>query len=174
MAEPVAARPYMPGYGILGIEHGARLLPWSWAVERLARSHDYWIATTWPDGRPHVMPVWGVWLDHALWFSSAIGSRKVRNLRRDARCVATTDDASEPVVVEGRAEIVMVDAQIIKFLAALNAKYNAAYALDFLEPSVNATVRLGPTWAFGLIEAEFTRSPTRWRFGPVDRNAVDG
>jgi len=62
MAEPSASRPYMPGYGLLDAAQGAGLLPWSWAVERLQRSHDYWVATVRPDGRPHVMPVWGVWM----------------------------------------------------------------------------------------------------------------
>src|SRR5690606_27626478 len=32
--EPVAERPYMPGYGIVGPDEGSGLLPWSWAVER--------------------------------------------------------------------------------------------------------------------------------------------
>ncbi len=52
----------MPGYGLLDAAQGAGLLPWSWAVERLQRSHDYWVATVRPDGPPHVMPVWGVWM----------------------------------------------------------------------------------------------------------------
>ena len=46
----------MPGYGIVGPDEGRGLLPWSWAEERLIASHDYWVATVWPDGRPHVMP----------------------------------------------------------------------------------------------------------------------
>ena len=48
---PQSARPYMPGYGILRPEEGTGLLPWSWADERLRRSHDFWLATVWPDGR---------------------------------------------------------------------------------------------------------------------------
>jgi PPOX class probable F420-dependent enzyme len=163
---PRASRPHMPGYGILGPTEGTGLLPWSWAEERLARSHDYWLATTWPDGRPHVMPVWGVWLDDALWFSSSLGSRKIHNLRHDPRCVATTDDARDPVVVEGRAEIVTDRPLIGAFLDASNAKYETDYPISFLDPTVNATVRIAIHWAFGLTEADFTGSPTRWRFGP--------
>ena len=59
--EPSTSRPHMPGYGIAGPREGSGLLPWSWAVQRLTASHDYWLATVCPDGRPHVMPVWGVW-----------------------------------------------------------------------------------------------------------------
>src|SRR5262249_45372309 len=114
---PRAKRPHMPGYGISTARKG--LLPWSWALERLRDSHDYWIATPWPDGRPHVMPGWGVWLQDALWFSSSPGSRKTRNLEADPRCVATTDDALNPVVVEGTATRRRARADIARFTRAV-------------------------------------------------------
>src|SRR5580704_19411496 len=102
---PSAVRPFMPGYGMLPAGEGTGLLPWSWAESRLRDSHDYWLATAWPDGRPHVMPVWAVWLDGCLWFSSGGRSRKARNLRARDSCVITTDQAREPVILEGRAEL---------------------------------------------------------------------
>jgi hypothetical protein len=30
VTEPVASRPYMPDYGVLGLGEGTGLLPWSW------------------------------------------------------------------------------------------------------------------------------------------------
>lgn len=163
--QPDASRPHMPGYGTLGPTEGTGLLAWSWAEERLAASHDYWVATVRPDGRPHVMPVWGVWLDGAVWFSSGGRSRKARNLAADPRCTVTTDRAQEPVVLEGTAERVADLGRIGAFLDATNAKYSTDYGLDFLDPAVNATFRLSPAWAFGLVEADFAGSPTRWVFG---------
>ena len=154
----------MPGYGTLPADEGTGILPWSWAVERLNRSHDFWLATTWPDGRPHVMPVWGVWLDGAVWFSSSLGSRKARNLAADDRCVLTTDNALEPVIVEGRAELVTELSMIRRFTAAVNAKYKTDYGLDFFDPAVNGCWLVRPTWAFALMESDFAGSPTRWRF----------
>src|SRR5436305_14409940 len=104
MSEPKASRPYMPGYGIVGAEEGGGLLPWSSAVAHLTASHDYWVATVRPDGRPHLMPVWGMWDDGVLWFSCSGRSRKTLNLRADPRCTISTDNALEPVVLEGVAE----------------------------------------------------------------------
>src|SRR5919197_5155641 len=105
-SQPPASRPYMPGYGIVGPDSGTGLLSWSWAEERLRTSRNYWLATHWPDGRPHVMPVWAIWHDGALWFSSSRSSRKARNLAADPRCVLTTENALQPVVVEGSAELI--------------------------------------------------------------------
>lgn len=166
MSEPTASRPFMPGYGILDADRGSGLLPWSWAEERLAATRNYWLATVWPDGRPHVMPVWAVWHLGALWFSSSLRSRKIRNLRANAACVATTEGAADPVVLEGTAEIVTDLDQIAEFLARSNAKYEVDYGIDFLDPAVNATVRIAPDWAFALRQDDFSGSPTRWSFRP--------
>jgi hypothetical protein len=154
----------MPGYGILGPEEGTGLLPWSWAEERLLTSRNYWVATVWPDGRPHAMPVWGVWDVDAFWFSSSLGSRKVRNLCSEPRCVITTQDAENPVVMEGVAAVVSDLEAIARFLRLTNEKYSTDYSIDFLDPVVNATVRVQPGWAFGLRQGDFSGSPTRWEF----------
>jgi PPOX class probable F420-dependent enzyme len=161
---PEPSRPYMPGYGTKGPTEGRGLLPWSWAEERLTRSHDYWVATTRPDGRPHVMPVWGVWDDGALWFSSSKGSRKARNLTAEARCAVTTDNAWEPVVIEGVAGVVTDHDALVRYIGLENEKYNTDYSVDFLDPDANATFRLAPSWAFSLTEDDFEGSPTRWSF----------
>ena len=165
MTEPVPERPHMPGYGIAGPEAGTGLLPWSWAVERLTGSHDYWLATVGPEGHPHVMPVWGVWHDGGVWFSSGLRSRKARNLAAQPACTLTTDDAQQPVVVEGEAERVTDPDRLRAFAAAIDAKYDTAYGVDFYDPAVNGVWRVAPAWAFGLVQDDFSGSPTRWTFG---------
>ena len=167
MTGPPADRPFMPGYGILPADEGSGLLPWSEAERRLTVAHDYWCATVTPEGWPHVMPVWGVWLDRMIWFSSGLGSRKARNLAADPRCTVTTDDARDPVVLEGEAERVTQRERIAAFLAAVNAKYDAGLSMDFLDPAVNGTYAVRPVTVIALTHGDFTGSPTRWRFGPA-------
>jgi Pyridoxamine 5'-phosphate oxidase len=161
---PRPSRPYMPGYGTRPAEEGTGLLPWSWARERLERSHDYWVATVRPDGRPHLMPVWGAWVEERLWFSSSLGSRKTRNLAVTPDCAIATDDANEPVIIEGKAERLTDPVAIQVFVDAINRKYGTDYSIDFFSPQTNACFRVTPSWAFALTEADFTGSPTRWIF----------
>ena len=163
-----ADRPFMPGYGVLPASEGSGLIAWAEGERRLTVSHDYWCATVRPDGSPHVMPVWGVWLDGRLWFSSGLQSRKARNLAADARCSLTTDDTQNPVVVEGVAERVTDAERIAAFVAAANAKYDAGMTTDFLDPAVNGTYAVAPERAFALNHDDFTGSPTRWRFPPSE------
>jgi general stress protein 26 len=164
MKEPKVSRPYMPGYGTVGPDEGGGLLDWGWAEMRLRQSHEYWVASVWPDGRPHVMPVWGAWNQDAFWFSGSNKSRKVRNLKQNPNITVTTDDASSPVVLEGSAELITNRALIAIFLNRTNSKYQQNYGIEFLDPDVNATFRVFPKKVIGLEEANFTGSPTRWEF----------
>jgi PPOX class probable F420-dependent enzyme len=159
--EPAADRPRMPGYGIEPASPSG-LLAWSWAEERLVRSHDYWFASVRPDARPHVMPVWGVVLEGAFWCSTSPASRKASNLRVNPAVTVTTDDASEPVVVEGVATIATDDAAVARFAAAMVAKYRNDAGLEFY--AANLTVQVAPQRVIGIDTGAFTTSPTRWRF----------
>lgn len=163
-SRPASSRPYMPGYGILAAGEGSGLLPWSWAEQRLLTSRNYWMVTAWPDGTPHAMPVWGMWHDGTFWFSSSRPSRKSKNLAANPRCVVTTEDAMNPVVVEGRARLLTEPEELARLLALENAKYETDYKIDSLDPSVNSCFRVSPRWVFGLAHGDFTGSPTRWDF----------
>lgn len=164
MSEPHAGRPFMPGYGVLPADGGTGLLPWEWAEERLRSSRNYWVVSLWPDGRPHLMPVWGVWDREHLWFSSGLRSRKARNLLADHRCVVAVESATDPLVLEGTAEVEAGGDVLARILDLINAKYSAGLSTEFMDPGVNATFRVRLGWAFGLIGDDFTGSPTRWVF----------
>jgi PPOX class probable F420-dependent enzyme len=152
----------MPGYGLRGPTEGTGLLPWAWAVERLTTSHEYWLATVWPDGRPHVTPVWGVWHEDCLWFSCSRLSRKARNLLANPAAAATTDDARNPVVVEGEATLVGARDPIAAFAVRSDDKYGTRYGVDFFADPANACFRLDVARVFGLRGDDFTGSPTTW------------
>jgi hypothetical protein len=112
------------------------------------------------------MPVWGIWMKDGFWFSSSAGSRKTRNLLADGRSTAATDDALNPVVLEGLAELRIGAAERQAYLDAMNAKYSVDYGLDFLDGVANVLFRVQPEKAFGMLHEDFSGSPTRWTFTP--------
>src|SRR4029079_16763461 len=103
--EPRRRRPPFRGYGVPDTEEG--MLAWSWATERLESARHYWVATTRPDGRPHSMPVWGIWLDGAFFFGSGRNSAKSRNLAANPAIVVHLESGDETVILEGLAEPVL-------------------------------------------------------------------
>ena len=96
--------------------------------------------------------------------SAVVVGCRVRNATANPDCVVTIENALDPVVVEGTAEVISDIDAIARFLDCSNAKYETAYSLDFLDPAVNATIRVQPHRAFGLLQEDFTGSPTRWLF----------
>lgn len=161
--EPKSSRPRMPGYGLPESKKG--LLPWKWAEQRLRKSHNYWITTVKPDGSPHTMVVWGLWLDGAFLFSTGRQSRKARNLAENQDCVVCTEHAHEAVIVEGFADIADLPSRR-KFLKLYQPKYHFDMAgmdkdiLSMKEP----VFAVRPRVVFGLYEKKFVSSATRWKF----------
>jgi hypothetical protein len=148
------------GYGIASGEDG--VLPWSWAEARLAASRNYWIVTADAGGRPHAMPVWGVWLDGAVWFSSDRASRKARNLAGKPGIVVHLESGDEVVIVEGSAEEVGDRDALEPFARAYEEKYGVGIDLD---RPIGPVYRVRPLTVFGWREEDFPTSATRWRFG---------
>ena len=67
-------------------------------------SKTYWLATTRRDGRPHTVPVDGIWWAGALYFGGDPATVHVRNLRTNPRTVLHTESGASPVIAEGVAE----------------------------------------------------------------------
>jgi hypothetical protein len=158
--DPTATKPLIPAeYGVPIDGSGGDLLPWSWAVEQLETARTYWICTTRSDGRPHTMPVWALWLDDAIWFSSGRASQKVRNLAANSGVVVHLESGQDVVIVEGEADE-MREPEIFDRVADLyEAKYGMRPPLD--SPLFTVRPRSAYTWR----ERDFPHSATRWSFG---------
>jgi hypothetical protein len=170
---PKSSRPYMPGYGLPAGSEG--LLPWSWAEQRLKKSHNYWIITVKPDDStdndsphtisPHTMVVWGLWQDGRFLFSTGSKSRKARNLAQNSNCVVCTEHAQEAVILEGIAEIADVPARR-KFLPEYEHKYK--FDMSKMKPDIlsmkEPVFAVRPRLVFGLSEKHFMEKTTRWIF----------
>lgn len=157
--QPEASRPYMEGYGLPSDSKG--MLRWAYAATRLERSRNYWIVTARPDGRPHAVPVWGVWLEGAVYFGTDRRSRKAKNLTANPSLVVHLESGDDAVILEGVAEEV-TDRSLIK---RLDQAYSRKYKMRLSSaPGQLVIYALRPRVAFGWRERDFNRSPTRWRF----------
>ncbi len=164
MLNPKVGRPYWPD-SLSSASGTEGLKPWAWAEECLRLSHNYWIATSRPDGLPHLMVVWGIWWEEAFWFSTGPRTRKARNLGVHPFCVIGTDKADEAVILEGSVSEI-TDRNVWKRMSKV---YNAKYGGD-LEPilakSGGTVFRVQPRVVFAQDEhaEDFARAVTRWTF----------
>lgn len=156
-AAPSAELPHLPeGYGLPTTTEG--LLPWSHARERLERARNYWVATTRPDGRPHVSPIWGVWVDETFYCDGSPATRRGRNIAANPAVAVHLESGDDVVIVEGLAA--QVAAPDPALAARLAAAYGAKYAPDY-QP--------GPDqWKEGGLYAVRPRVALAWSHFPAD------
>ncbi len=101
-----------------------RVLAWPEVEQKLVESKTYWLATTRPDGRPHSVPVDGVWLDGALYFGGEPDTVHIRNLSADPRAVVHTESGESPVIAEGTAAWYQPNPdEVSRLTEATRAKY---------------------------------------------------
>jgi len=162
-AVPVAGRPWMPEeYGIAGSGEG--LLAWGQVEERLTAARNYWVVTASPDGGPHAMPVWGLWLDGAFTFGTGRGSRKARNLAHDPRVAVHLESGDDVVVVHGVARELTGPAALTRFSDAYLSKYGMAMPAASLAALDSLVCAVPPRVVLAWQEADFPTTATRWRF----------
>lgn len=95
----------------LPVEYGSpsRVLGWSDVEPLLEQAEHYWLASVRPDGRPHVVPLDGVWLDGAWYFGGSPDAVKHRNLLANGNATMHLEDATTAVIVEGVCDFVRAD-----------------------------------------------------------------
>lgn len=88
---------------------------------RVALETNLWLATTRPDGRPHLVPIWFVMVDGAWFVCVNPNSVKARNLQADPRCTWSLERGDDALVIEGQARPVEPSAAV---KAAFRAKFD--------------------------------------------------
>jgi nitroimidazol reductase NimA-like FMN-containing flavoprotein (pyridoxamine 5'-phosphate oxidase superfamily) len=155
-----AGLPHVPAD--YGLKPRKQYLPFAHAEARLTKSRNYWICTARPDGRPHSIPVWGFWIEGALYFGTGRASRKSRNLAHNAEVSIHLDSGDDVVILEGTA--VEVDpsnkSQLKKIDAASRSKYKMPQALGREVVLYSVRPRVVLAWT----EKDFPNNATRWEF----------
>ncbi|MGW0044773.1 pyridoxamine 5'-phosphate oxidase family protein [Rhodococcus sp. NPDC003348] len=154
-------------------EPGTVAVSWEWGRQVLTDAELYWITTVRPDGRPHVTPLIGVWMDEALHFCTGPGERKALNLRHNPAVALTTGTNSYAegfdVVVEGYAEPDRDVPTLLRIADAYVAKYGPQWRFEVTTDGFRGgggpalVYRVAPVTAFGFGKGPFNQ--TRWRFG---------
>jgi PPOX class probable F420-dependent enzyme len=92
----------------------------------LDRARTATLATMRADGRPHAAPVWFDLDGDTFVFTTAEGTVKGRNMRRDPRVSLCIDDEVPPfhfVVIEGTAELKAEDSDLLHWAIRIGGRY---------------------------------------------------
>jgi PPOX class probable F420-dependent enzyme len=144
-------------------------LEWNQVEQRLSQARHYWLCTVRPDGRPHAVPKWGVWLQGRFYFDGSPQTRHARNLAHNPKVTLHLESGEEVVIVEGNgSEIAKPDPALAQQIAAA---YTQKYQPDGYAPQPDQwnegglfviTPRVVLAWT------KFTDDPTRFIFKDTD------
>ncbi len=151
MKEPKASRPKFPE-GYVAAPKG--FVPWSWVESRLAETKNYWLITVRPDGRPHAVPKWGVWVEGKVYFDGSPETRHSRNIARNPQVTVHLESGDEVVIVEGEARALDKPAPDLAKRGA--AAYAKKYAEQGYAPKADQ-------WDHGGLSEVTPRSILAWR-----------
>jgi hypothetical protein len=152
--EPTRDRPDIPiTYGVPS--HEAGMLDWEWVTEQLQKARNYWLVTTYPDGRQHCVPSWGAWVENSLYFSGGPTTRHSKNLETNQSMIAHLESGDKVIIVHGNAE--PADKVSAETMSKVETDYVKKYGMG-----EGATYRLVPRKI--LAWTDFPTTPTRFLF----------
>jgi hypothetical protein len=94
-------RPQFPkGY----VDKPVSTLTWDWVATQLAESKNYWLCSVRPNGTPHVVPRWGVFIDGRFYYDGSPETRHARNLERNPHISLHLEDGMQAIILEGTSQ----------------------------------------------------------------------
>jgi PPOX class probable F420-dependent enzyme len=138
-------------------------IPWRTVELTLQVTRSAWLSTTRPDGRPHAVPVWFLWDDGVVYFSTAPASQKGVNLATQPYAILQVGDGDDVIIVEGATAPVADPAERRRAADGYGEKYVEPVTGE--HAGVDALYRLDAdrlmAWIYGNVGAR-----TDWRWVP--------
>jgi nitroimidazol reductase NimA-like FMN-containing flavoprotein (pyridoxamine 5'-phosphate oxidase superfamily) len=98
MTDPKISRPKFPkGYA----DNPVSYVDWEWVTEQLTNSENYWLSSVRPDGRPHVVPRWGAFIDNKFYYDGSPETRHARNINENPNVTLHLESGNKAVIMEG-------------------------------------------------------------------------
>lgn len=98
MTNPKVSRPTFPkGY----VDNPASYVDWHWVVAQLTESKNYWLCSVRPDGRPHVIPRWAVYVDGKIYYDGSLETRHAKNTEDNPNISVHLESGDQVIILDG-------------------------------------------------------------------------
>jgi hypothetical protein len=95
---PKATRPKFPkGY----VDNPTSQVPWDYIETKLRASKHYWMCSVRPNGKPHVVPRWAVYLHGKLYYDGSPETRHAKNILENPNITVNLEDGQKAIILEG-------------------------------------------------------------------------
>jgi hypothetical protein len=91
-------RPRLPkGY----VDNPISSVSWEYVVQRLTEAKNYWLCSARPNGHPHSIPRWGVFVNDKLYYDGSPETRHARNIETNPYVSMHLENGDEALIAEG-------------------------------------------------------------------------
>ena len=161
-------RPQLPpGY----VDTPRSEVPWEYVAERLTEAKHYWLCSVRPDGRPHCVPRWAVYVDGKIYYDGSPETRHARNLLHNPQVSLHLESGQQAIILEGTAA--PAGRPTARLAQRVSAAYRVKYGAEGYAPEADQwdegglyvfTPRLCLAWTV------FFENPTKFVFEDAGKN----
>jgi len=135
------------------------LVSWDFVSEQMSLSRHYWISTVNGDGRPHVVPVWGIWHENRFYFEGSMKTAWGKNLSCNPRISVHLPSGDKVVILDGTAHIIQDEEINNAEWNILDTAFQTKYHVDKGSPYICVQPEKVLAW-----DGEDLTTMTRWIF----------
>jgi hypothetical protein len=88
---------FPPGY----VDHPKSEVSWEYVAGQLREAKHYWLCSARPDGRPHCVPRWCVYVDGLVYYDGSPQTRHARNIMHNPHVSLHLESGSQAIILEG-------------------------------------------------------------------------
>lgn len=156
--DPVAELLELPeGYGT-----PKKKLAWDAVRGELEKAKQYWLTTVRADGRPHVVPLDGIWLDDVWFYGGSPAAVHHRTVLAQPKVVMHLPDPWKVVIVEGEVRQVRPGVEVAQRLADISNEKYAEYGMTNDASTYEQVLGLYPQRVIAWMS--YPADATRFRF----------
>lgn len=152
---------FPPGY----VDKPASFLTWDWVAAHLAESKHYWLCSVRPNGHPHVIPRWAVYVDGKIYYDGSPETRHARNIELNPNITVNLESGTEAIILEGTS--VAAEKPSPEFAQKLSQAYKKKYRDFGYAPEPNSWDQ-GGLFVFTprqcIAWSKFNEDPTKFVF----------
>ena len=162
MNQPKITRPtFPPGY----VDNPTSEVSWDYITQQLIKAKNYWLCSMYPDGRPHVIPRWAVFVGGKIYYDGSPQTRHARNIMENPHVSLHLESGEQVVILEGTAK--PVEKPSPELGQKLAQAYQAKYATHGYAPEPDQWDE-GGLYVFMIQKAiawtDFLTDPTKFVF----------
>ena len=112
---------FPPGY----VDHPISEVSWNYVEHKLTESKNYWLCSVRPDGRPHCVPRWAVYLDGKIYYDGSPKTRHARNIAENPHVSLHLESGDQAIILEGESRL--AETPSTELAQRLSEAYKAKY-----------------------------------------------